>query len=431
MTQRESYNYRKQLFHLAIPAMAENILQILMGITDSYLVAHLGLIAISSVSVANNIITVYQAIFIALGSAVSSLVAKYCKQRYYTKKLQLQADSLVLTFLISLILGLLSIFGGRFFLTTLGTTKEVSQLGWLYLSVVGGGIFSLGLLTTLGAIHRAQDRPRIPMYVSVLTNVLNAVLSALAITVFDFGLVGIALSTVLSRLVGVIILANMLDLMPILKYVRWSISKTLVTMTLPIAGERLMMRIGDVAIIAIVVSFGVKVVAGNAIGETITQFNYMPGMGMATAVLILVAQAFSEKDFDTIHKILRKSYIYSAMMMLFVGGCVYLLSPYLLSFFTNDLTAKKASILVALLSFLGEPATAGTLIFTALWQGLGKPKFPFYATTIGMWGIRIFLGYVLGVLLSLGLAGVWLATIADNLFRWVILSWRYHVYQKR
>ena len=43
--------------------MGENFLQMLMGMVDSYLVAHLGLIAISGVSVAGNIITIYQAIF--------------------------------------------------------------------------------------------------------------------------------------------------------------------------------------------------------------------------------------------------------------------------------------------------------------------------------------------------------------------------------
>ncbi len=33
---------------------------------------------------------------------------------------------------------------------------------------------------------------------------------------------------------------------------------------------------GDVVIIAIVVAFGTEAVAGNAIGEALTQFNYMP-----------------------------------------------------------------------------------------------------------------------------------------------------------
>ena len=57
--------------------MGENFLQMLMGMVDSYVVAHLGLIAISGVSVAGNIITIYQAIFLALGAAVGAVVCLF------------------------------------------------------------------------------------------------------------------------------------------------------------------------------------------------------------------------------------------------------------------------------------------------------------------------------------------------------------------
>ena len=66
----------KKILNIALPAMVENFLQMLMGMVDSYLVASLGLVAISGVSVAGNMISIYQAIFIALGSAVSSLISK-------------------------------------------------------------------------------------------------------------------------------------------------------------------------------------------------------------------------------------------------------------------------------------------------------------------------------------------------------------------
>ena len=56
------FKKNKDILNIALPAMGENFLQMLMGMVDSYLVAHLGLIAISGVSV-GNIITIYQAIF--------------------------------------------------------------------------------------------------------------------------------------------------------------------------------------------------------------------------------------------------------------------------------------------------------------------------------------------------------------------------------
>lgn len=68
-------------------------------------------------------------------------------------------------------------------------------------------------------------------------------------------------------------------------------NRELLGIALPAAGERLMMRAGDVVIVAIIVTFGTAVVGGNAIGENLTQFNYMPGMGVATATVILVANS--------------------------------------------------------------------------------------------------------------------------------------------
>ena len=42
-------NQRKKIVQLALPAMAENLLQMLMGVVDNYLVAQIGLVAVSGV----------------------------------------------------------------------------------------------------------------------------------------------------------------------------------------------------------------------------------------------------------------------------------------------------------------------------------------------------------------------------------------------
>lgn len=108
--------------------------------------------------------------------------------------------------------------------------------------------------------------------------------------------------------------------------------------------------------------------------------------------------------------------------MLVVGLITYLLGPGLLPLFTADAKAQQASMVVLVCSLIGVPATAGTLVYTAAWQGIGQAKLPFYATTIGMWLVRITLGYFIGVTLNYGLIGVWLATILDNATRWLILA---------
>ncbi|MGT2949562.1 MATE family efflux transporter [Streptococcus devriesei] len=422
---------RKKIIGLALPAMAENLLQMLMGVVDNYLVAQLGLVAVSGVSVANNIITVYQAVFIALGAAVSSLIAKSLGERNTAKTRFYQAESIFITIAVSLILGAVSlVFGGQM-LRFLGTAPDVTQAGSLYLALVGGLIVSLGLQTTLGAILRAQGKASLPMYASLLTNVLNALLSAAAVFLCHWGIAGVAGATVFSRFLGAAVLASQLPVKEILAATKFKLDKDLTALALPAAGERLMMRAGDVVIIAIIVRLGTTAVAGNAIGETLTQFNYMPGMGVATATVILVAHYLGEGRKKDIRQVIKESYILSTILMLSIGALVFFLGRHLTFLFTDNEEALRASLIVLFYSFAGSPATSGTLIFTAVWQGLGKAKLPFYATTIGMWLIRVVLGYILAISLEMGLSGVWLATLADNVFRWLFLYYMYkRVYEK-
>lgn len=420
--------YSKEIIQLAIPAMIENILQMLMGVVDNYLVAQLGVVAVSGVSVANNIITVYQAIFIALGASIASLLAKSLAGSEKDDAILVCSQAIFLTLLIGAVLGIISIVFGQTFFKLLGTTKSVAQVGGLYLAIVGGGVVTLGMLTTLGSFLRVQGQPRLPMYVSIFVNFLNAVLSGFAIFEWRYGLVGVAVSTLIARLIGICILAKHLPIKKIIKRMTWKISAQIWNLALPSAGERLMMRAGDVVIVAIVVQLGTNVVAGNAIGETLTQFNYMPGLGIATATIILTAKYVGQKNRESIEETIQSSYYIGLVLMILISSFMLLAGKPLTQLFTNNPSAIKGSLIVILLSFVGVPATIGTLVYTAAWQGLGNAKLPFYTTTIGMWLIRVVLGYLLGIVFELGLLGVWMATIADNIFRWLFLKVRYHRY---
>ena len=410
----------KKIMNIALPAMAENFLQMLMGMVDSYLVASLGLIAISGVSVAGNIITIYQAIFIALGAAISSLISKTLAQGDKERLAYHTAEAIKLTLFLSLLLGMISLLFGRQMLDLLGTEKSVAEAGGLYLALVGGTIVLLGLMTSFGALVRVTSNPRVPMYVSLLTNVLNALFSGVGIYVFHLGIFGVALGTVLARLIGVVILWRELDLSAI--HWSWGLDRELLRLSLPAAGERLMMRAGDVVIIAIVVAFGTDAVAGNAIGEVLTQFNYMPVFGVATATVMLVAHAVGEGDMKEVGLIGKRTFWLSFACMLPLALGIFVLGRPLTLLYTDNSGAITASLSVILFSLLGTPMTVGTVIYTAVWQGLGNARLPFYATTVGMWLIRIITGYLLGVTFGFGLPGVWAGTLLDNGFRWLFLK---------
>lgn len=414
--------YRKRILQIALPAMAENVLQMLMGVIDNYFVAHISLAAVSGVAIANNIITLYQALFIAMGSAISSLLARSIGQGDEGRELKYMADAIMLTLLLSIFIGLLNLVFGRPILVALGARSQVLGNGYSYLLVVGGQMVALAILTTLGAIVRVKGLAKIPMHVSLLTTILNALMSGLSIYVFDLGVLGVAWSTVLSRWIGIMILASFLPMGAIIRKMKVRLNLEMLSLALPAAGERIMMRLGDLFILMIVVHLGTRIVAGNAIGESISQFNYMPGMAVATATLIPIAQFLGSQKDDDIEPFVKEAFKLSTIIMVIFSLFIFLLSSTLIAYFTEDKIASNAARVVLFFSMISAPATSGTLVYTAVWQGLGNSKLPFYATTIGMWFVRILLGYFLAIQLRLGLEGVWLATAMDNSSRWFILK---------
>lgn len=414
--------YRKRILQIALPAMAENVLQMLMGVIDNYFVAHISLAAVSGVAIANNIITLYQALFIAMGSAISSLLARSIGQGDEGRELKYMADAIMLTLLLSIFIGLLNLVFGRPILVALGARSQVLGNGYSYLLVVGGQMVALAMLTTLGAIVRVKGLAKIPMHVSLLTTILNALMSGLSIYVFDLGVLGVAWSTVLSRWIGIMILASFLPMRAIIRKMKVRLNLEMLSLALPAAGERIMMRLGDLFILMIVVHLGTRIVAGNAIGESISQFNYMPGMAVATATLIPIAQFLGSQKDDDIEPFVKEAFKLSTIIMVIFSLFIFLLSSTLIAYFTEDKIASNAARVVLFFSMISAPATSGTLVYTAVWQGLGNSKLPFYATTIGMWFVRILLGYFLAIQLRLGLEGVWLATAMDNSSRWIILK---------
>lgn len=414
--------YRKRILQIALPAMAENVLQMLMGVIDNYFVAHISLAAVSGVAIANNIITLYQALFIAMGSAISSLLARSIGQGDEGRELKYMADAIMLTLLLSIFIGLLNLVFGRPILVALGARSQVLGNGYSYLLVVGGLMVALAMLTTLGAIVRVKGLAKIPMHVSLLTTILNVLMSGLSIYVFDLGVLGVAWSTVLSRWIGIMILASFLPMRAIIRKMKVRLNLEMLSLALPAAGERIMMRLGDLFILMIVVHLGTRIVAGNAIGESISQFNYMPGMAVATATLIPIAQFLGSQKDDDIEPFVKEAFKLSTIIMVIFSLFMFLLSSTLVAYFTEDKIASNAARVVLFFSMISAPATSGTLVYTAVWQGLGNSKLPFYATTIGMWFVRILLGYFLAIQLRLGLEGVWLATAMDNSSRWFILK---------
>ncbi|WP_338133175.1 MATE family efflux transporter [Vaginisenegalia massiliensis] len=422
-----------------MPATLENILQTLVGFIDAFMIAKIGLVAVTAVGLANTILNVYLAVYIALGVAATALVA----ERIGAKQVELAqtygVKILQMTTLIGLVLGDISWGLARPFLQLMGADAQVLPQASQFFVWVGGFTLLMGYHTILGTLLRANGDSLTPMKVSLLVNFLNVGLDYLLIfgwgPIPRLGVLGTALGTVISRAIGVLILKVRLDQTSLAfkwrSVLAMQADKTVWQLALPAALERLVMRLGQVLYFSLIVMIGNKTFAAHSIAANIEAFTYMPALGLGSAAAVLVANAMGEGNPQKNRFVTYRCIQYGVGLMTFMGVILYFIAPWAAGLFTQDLEALNQVVTALRIDALGQPVVAISLIMANVLQGMGDTKTPLISTSVGMWAVRVLGVYFLGVILEWGIAGVWWAILIDLSLRSIVLYGRYRQHLTR
>ncbi|HEM6341404.1 TPA: MATE family efflux transporter [Streptococcus suis] len=425
----------KEIIRLALPATVENIFQTLVGFVDTLLIAQLGLVAVTAVGLANTILNVYLAVYIALGVGATALISRSIGAGDKEAVAYQVRQAVVLSLGIGLIFGVLSLVFGRQMLILMGADAESLAGAQVFFYWVGGLTIFQALMTILGTILRAAGDTVTPMKMSLLTNGFNVVLDYFLIfgigSWSGLGIVGTALGTILARLLGTVLLyrkVQQTDVAVDLKQLfHFGSPKEMAVLTLPAAAERLVMRLGQVVYFSLIVGLGTTVYASHMIAGNIESFTYMPAYGLATAAAVLIGQALGKGDILTVRRVAFFSSAYGVATMSLLGTILFFGAPSFALLFTKDLEAVRQVVIALRIDAFNQPGLAVSLVMAGALQGLGDTRSPLYSTAVGMWGLRVLGVVVLGQMFGLGIAGVWLVILIDLLLRAIFLTWRFTV----
>jgi len=422
-----------RVLSLAIPATIENILQTLVGFIDTLMISRIGLLAVTAVGVANTILNVYLAIFIALGVGSSALIAQYLGANKEKEAQKITNQSFVLAVVVGLFSSLVTLLLGKPLLETMGASAEVLTYSKQFFYIVGGSSVFISLMTVLGSILRATGDTRTPMKVTAIVNIGNIILDYILIfglgPIPALGVVGTAIGTAVSRLIGTILLVNKvqqssspLDFSTLFKKTNYQL---LINLTIPATLERLVMRLGQVLYFGLIVSIGAKTFAAHSIAGNIESFTYMPAYGLATAAATLVGNSIGAKDLSKASHYAYSAAKYGVISMSLLGVILFFGSPLFATLFTNDTEAISQIVTALRIDSFAQPVLAISLITTGSLQGMGDTKSPLYSTAFGMWVIRVVGVIVLSKIFNLGIAGVWLSIAIDLFLRSLFLVYRF------
>ncbi len=423
--------YAGQITVLAVPIIIENILQTLLGTVDTYFAGQIHDNAIAAIGVTSLIVNIYIAFYTAVSVGTSSVAARYMGRGDRKAAEDAARQSVVMGAALGIVVGAVSLGFCVPILRLSGAEEEVLAFAVPYYLIVAVPSVLICLSLVLSACLRASKDTKTPMYVTGFSNLANVALNCLFIRL-GFGITGLALATTVSRLLGVCLLAAKLcrrDAALRLSFKGFHFNRdsarTVAAIGGPAGMEKLIMRTGQLIYNGMIISLGTGAYVAHNVAGTIENFAYIPDFGFGMAAAVMTGICLGEQNPQKAREITALTTKLVMGLMVIFGVVFFVFAPQLVSCFTQTPEVRRMAASVLRLIAFFQPMGAVTQIMGSSLQGAGDTKFPMYATLVGIWGIRIGLGYTLAAGLGMGLFGVWCAYAMDITLRGVLLTVRF------
>ncbi|MEG0846986.1 MAG: MATE family efflux transporter [Niameybacter sp.] len=430
-------NKNTSLFLLTWPIIVELLLQMLIGNVDQMMISRHSQTAVAAIGNVNQIMNLLIITFNIITMATTILVTQYLGSNNKEKVSEIYSLATYTNLFFSGVIGLLMVVFHKPMFNMMGMPAELYADATIYIVIVGGLICLQGVFMSYAAIFRSNGLMKQTMIISMVINVINVVGNFIFLNGIlgfpELGVTGVALSSVISRLIGVILVMwlfkKKLDAKISLKYLRpfpKDTLKRLLKIGVPSAGESLSYDIAQVCILACVNRMGTYVIATRVYSNMIGNLSCIYSAAISSAIQIVVGHLIGAGDVDDADELVRKSLRPTVLISLGIAVLFYLGSDLLFGLFTKDPAMLALGKQIMFIQIFLEVGRTFNLVIIRSMQAVGDIKYPVVIGIVSMWGIAALLSYVLGIVFNMGLVGVWIAMALDELIRAVLVyrRWR-------
>ena len=200
---------RKTLTQLSIPICFETLFYMLSGMVDTLMLSSVSDQAVGAVGTANT----YISVFIIMFGVISSGMVAVMTQNIGAGKPGIAYQARQLGLIFNAVIGVLmsvflAVFSGNI-LRMVSIAPALFDSANTYLRIVGGACFLNALIPIFSSYLRVFGYTKQSLWASIIGNVINFILNAVFLFVMDWGVMGVATATVISRIINLIIVATM------------------------------------------------------------------------------------------------------------------------------------------------------------------------------------------------------------------------------
>ena len=313
-------------------------------------------------------------------------------------------------------------------------TPEVRANAMIYFLITALSYPFLALESSGAALFRAMGNSKISLYVSTIMNFVNIAGNALLIYIFHMGAAGVALATLISRILGGILFAYMLtkkenvvhleNFFPI--NFKWGMIKNILRIAIPGGLETSLFTLGGLFVTSLVATFGTSAIAARAVATNMSSLQLVPNGAIGLAIITVVGQCVGAKEYEQAKYYLKKLLVACMVVTAAMGviTCGFADKIVLLYSLTDD-TAVLAVKLIWISGILSPVLNPLSYHISSALRAASDVKFCMVASVVSVFAVRVLLSYVFGAYLGWGIYGVYVGMYADCVVRGIVFSLRF------
>ncbi|WP_188534962.1 MATE family efflux transporter [Paenibacillus segetis] len=426
----------KQIIAIIIPIFVDQAFIILMSLLNTAMISSSGVAAVSAVSMVDSLNIFLINVFVAVATGGTVIVAQYkgSGNQEMVSKAAAQAISAV-TILSVMISTFVIIFHNPTLNVLFGNAEaEIFQNAKIFL--IGSCISYpfIAIFQAVSGVLRGVAETKACLGLSLIMNLTYLCLNVVLITIFDMGVIGLVISMILARVLGMAA-----SLIYLLKYnqtlrfkiknalkLNFSILKKIMFIGIPFAAEQMFFNGGKLLTQTFIVQLGTTAITVNAISGSISLLFQIGGSALSIAVVTVVGQCIGRREMQDARKFIKSFIGLSTVFFLVVTAIIMPLFPLIVKLFSPPEEMVPTIFSLMVLIAIAQPILWSiSFIMPSALRAAGDSKFTSVSSLLTMWMFRVILGYLLGITFHLGIMGVWVAMVSEWAIRGFLFTMRF------
>ncbi len=424
---------RKTLTQLSVPICLETLFYMLSGMVDTLMLSFVGDQAVGAVGTANT----YIGVFIIMFGVISSGMVAVMSQNIGAGRpgIAYQARQLGLLFnastgiLMSVILAFCS---GRI-LKVVSIAPALLEPAETYLKIVGGACFLNALIPIFSSYLRVFGYTKHSLIGTIVGNAVNIIFNSVFLFVFKWGVMGVAVATVISKVVNLIIVAAMGAVLIKAKQSPERIQPRkilaqIVKIGFPSALETALYNVAMTFIVRFMNQMdtdGMNVTARSYTMQ-IANFSYCIGAALAQANAIMTGWRIGAKEFEECDRGTAKAAIFGLITATCFSVTFAISGHFIVHIFTDDIQMVDLVVKLLIVDVFLEFGRVTNLVYGQALKTSGDAVFPVIMGAVFMYLFAVGGTYFLGIHMGLQAVGAYIAMAGDECARAVgmVLRWK-------